>query len=113
MSLRDNLLHNIRAYMAKRGVTTMSELARISKVPQPTLHRFTSGDHDSISLQHIDRIARALEVDVAQLCAPPFKSLPPYQSEAFIGVMEQLTPNEQGVVLATSAALIESRKETG
>lgn len=110
MSARDTLLHNIRTHMDRRGIGTMTELARLSKVPQPTLHRFESGSHESISLTHIDKIARALQIDVAQLFLPPLASLPIHRSEAFVGVMEQLTPQEQGVVLATGTALIESRK---
>lgn len=110
MSLRETLLTNIHVQMDRRGVPTMTELARLSGVPQPTLHRFESGSHESISLTHIDKIARALQIDAAQLFLPPLTSLPIHRSEAFIGVMDQLTQQEQGVLLATGAALIKSRK---
>lgn len=113
MALRDTLLKNIQHHMKRRSVGNMTELARLSGVPQPTLSKFETGVHDNISLEHIARIARALDIDPAQLFLTTADQLPVHRSEAFIGVMEQLTPDEERVVLATGDALIKSRKKAG
>ena len=112
MSLRDTLLLNIQHHMKRRSINNMIELARLSGVPQSVLSRFETGKHESISLPHIEKIAKAMHLDVAQLFLTQLTTIPIHRTEAFIGVMEQLTPQEQSVVLATGTALVESRKKS-
>ena len=48
MSLRDTLLLNIQHHMKRRSINNMTELARLSGVPQSVLSRFETGKHESI-----------------------------------------------------------------
>lgn len=111
MSARNVLLRNLLHHMERRGVTNMTELAHISGVSQSVLSRFQSGRHHSLSFPNIDKIARALHIDVAQLFFSSTDFLPAHQSEAFAGVMEELIPPNREVVLATGRALVESQRK--
>lgn len=112
MTLRKVLLANIHLQMARRSIASMTELAKLSKVPQSTLSKFETGVHDSIKLEHIAKIARSLHLDPAQLFLDTSStSIPPMEAQSFLGVMEKLDPSDRGVLMATGYALVESRKK--
>lgn len=97
--------------MVREGVANMSELARRSGVPQSTLSKFETGIHQSISLEHIDRLARFFTTDPARLFSKQNDHLPNSRLQAHLMVAEQLEPTELGVLTATGDALIKSRKK--
>lgn len=99
--------------MARDNIETLTALGRASGVPQSTLQRFEKGTHQSLSLDHIERIARFFGTDPARLFEADLPHLPDPQIKTVMMVMEELTPRERGVVVAASTALLESKKKRG
>lgn len=62
-------LHKNIAYLMKvHGNLSVSELARVTQVPQPTLHHILSGATKNPRNKALQAIAQFFNVSVAQLC---------------------------------------------
>jgi transcriptional regulator with XRE-family HTH domain len=90
MALRDTLIANILRYMQRDAIANTNDLARRSGVPQPTLHRFMKGTHDSINLRHIERLAICFGTDPARLFTREMAHTTTRRTEELLAVMEQL-----------------------
>lgn len=108
MSLRNTLWLNIAKFMARDGIATTTELARRTGIPQPTLHKFEKGTHRSISLEHIEKLARYFGTDPARLFETNIPELPLQEKPQWLAAMEQLPPDYQRAAAATIATLLQS-----
>ena len=61
------LASTILALMAKNGIKSVAKLARIAKVPQPTMHRIMAGEVKSPSLNTLSKISKALNTNLVNL----------------------------------------------
>jgi len=103
MALRDILWKNIEGHMAATG-ESLTALAIRAGVPQSTLQRFSKGTHQSLSLDHIERLARALGVDPASLFERSLMGADPRVQQAHYA-MEALPDYAKDAALATLRAL--------
>lgn len=106
MALRDVLWANIERILEESG-ESLTSLARRAKVPQSTLQRFSAGTHQSMSLEHIEKLAQALRVPPAALFQKPQKDVDPRAGE-FMYVMESLPDYAKDAAVATVHALADS-----
>ncbi|SAI66411.1 DNA-binding protein [Bordetella ansorpii] len=78
-----SLAYRLRAQMRWRGIKSQTQLARISGVGQPTIHRILKCDDSYMPARiTIQRLAKALEITPAWLegnigLGPPHTSRPP------------------------------------
>ncbi len=61
------LVSTILVLMAKNGIKSVAKLARIAKVPQPTMHRIMAGEVKSPSLNTLSKISKALNTNLVNL----------------------------------------------
>lgn len=108
MSLRNTLWLNIAKFMARDGIATTTELARRTGIPQPTLHKFEKGTHRSISLDHIEKLARYFATDPARLFDTNLPDLSSARQLEALAVMEQLSAPYQDAYVAMGLALVKS-----
>jgi DNA-binding Xre family transcriptional regulator len=57
----------ISELMAANGIKSVAKLARIAKVPQPTMHRIMAGEVKSPSLNTLSKISKALNTNLVHL----------------------------------------------
>lgn len=89
----------------ERGFHTVKALAVAAGVPQPTLHRYLSGEHHNMSVEHFVAVARALGVTVSELLGEvPLASAPVREVTQNLA---QMTPDQQKQLARVSRALIE------
>jgi transcriptional regulator with XRE-family HTH domain len=105
MALRDVLLANIERLMKARGIRNMTELARLSDVPQSVLSRFKTGKHGSISLEAVEKLARVFEVPAFELLDPTTGDP---RTAKVLAAMESLPDWAKDAVAASAAALVAS-----
>jgi len=110
MALRDTLISNIKRYMERDAIASTNDLARRSGVPQPTLHRFLAGDHDSINLRHIERLATCFGTDPARLFTKEMPHMPSRRAEELLAVMEQLPEPVQASLFNIGATYITTQE---
>lgn len=106
MPLREVVLSNIERLMRQRDILTMTELARVSDVPQSVLSRFKTGRHGSISLDALEKIAAALAVTPAQLLERSTSADP--RTVQVVAAMESLPDWGKDAVAASAQALVQS-----
>jgi transcriptional regulator with XRE-family HTH domain len=95
-------------------------LARVTGVPQPTIHRILTGESSDPRTGSLRPIATYFGVSVAQLRGDePLQGLPvPGQScssaeQEFISQFRQLNEEERRVILRAVTALVQSRATSG
>lgn len=106
MPLRDVVLSNILALMEQREIASMTELARLSDVPQSVLSRFKTGRHGSISLEALEKVAQALEVPPSKLLDSSTSADP--RTMTVLAAMESLPDWGKDAVAASAQALVHS-----
>jgi transcriptional regulator with XRE-family HTH domain len=109
MALRDTLWANIKRHLDSTG-ESLTSLALRSGVPQSTLQRFSKGTHRSLSLDHIERLARAMSVDPSSLFEPSSPAADPRVQQAHV-VMQSLPDYAKDAALATLKALGNTTKK--
>lgn len=63
----DKLIANIQKLMANRGIANVTELAKLLRVPQPTMHRLLSGDMKEPKYPLVKAIADYFKISVPDL----------------------------------------------
>lgn len=63
----DQLIANIALLMQRKGVANVTELAKSTKIPQPTMHRLIAGDIQEPKYALLKRIADYFKVKVEEL----------------------------------------------
>ncbi|OZI47212.1 transcriptional regulator [Bordetella genomosp. 5] len=102
MSLSDRL----RKQMRWRGIQSQSQLARISGVPQASIHRILLREHYTPRLDTLRRLAQALDTTVAWLDEGLVTNLPPQHVPPEPDAAEQaLADGYQRELLALTAPL--------
>lgn len=108
MDIKALLLGNLSERMAQLGVRNLTELAKMSGVSQSVLSRFASGVHASISLDNIDKLARALKVKPAALLSETGVTPADHRTQQVLQAMETLPEWGKDVVAASAQAMLES-----
>lgn len=108
MALRDTVLRNLLHYMQERRIANVTELARLSGVPQSVLSRFQSGVHGSINLDAIEKLAKTLEIDPGQLLQLGKPSVADQRTLSVIVAMENLPDWGKDAVAASAAAMLQT-----
>ncbi|WP_313960310.1 helix-turn-helix transcriptional regulator [Bordetella genomosp. 13] len=76
---RMSLAYRLRAQMRWRGIKSQTQLARISGVAQPTIHRILKCDDTYMPARRtIQRLAHALDITPAWLEGEPGATAPPH-----------------------------------
>ena len=102
MSLSDRL----RKQMRWRGIQSQSQLARISGVPQASIHRILAREHYTPRLDTLRRLARALDTTVAWLSEGLIANLAPQDIPSEPDTTEQaLADGYQRELLALTTPL--------
>jgi transcriptional regulator with XRE-family HTH domain len=86
----------IRALLAERGMTRQ-ELARLAGINRGTVLHVLKGEH--CSTETLERIARALDVDVAELFTPPL-NLGVRRDRMIAAVLRELSESVSAAVIA-------------
>jgi len=86
----------IRALLVERGMT-QQELARLAGLNRGTVLHVLKGGH--CSTETLERIARALEVDVAELFTPPL-DLGVRRDRMIAAVLRELSDSVSAAVIA-------------
>jgi transcriptional regulator with XRE-family HTH domain len=86
----------IRALMSERGMT-QHELARLAGIARSTVLHVLKGGH--CSTETLERIARALDVDVAELFTPPL-NLGIRRDRMIAAVLRELSESVSAAVIA-------------
>lgn len=63
----EQLIKNINLLMHKRGITNVTELAKNSRIPQPTMHRLMAGEIKDPKYALLKRIASFFKVTVQDI----------------------------------------------
>ncbi len=105
MALRDTVVQNLRRLMEAREIPTPTHLARLSGVPQSILSRVFNGVHSNIKLDHIESLARVLEVNPADLLATNAHFYADHRTAQVVMAMEKLNDWGKEMVAASAEAL--------
>ncbi len=105
MALSDTLRANITRFMLRDKIKSATELSRLSGVPQPTLHKFITGKHQTLSLEAVEKLANAFCTDPARLFERELLQLPNPKIQAMLHVMEKMDSYGLDIVLATGTAI--------
>ncbi|MEN3260230.1 S24 family peptidase [Sodalis endosymbiont of Spalangia cameroni] len=73
---QENMISNTRYLMGKHGLKNVTELAKRTGIPQPTLHRILAGDVKEPKLMNIRQISDYFGVTVADLLEKDLTNLP-------------------------------------
>jgi transcriptional regulator with XRE-family HTH domain len=88
----------IRSAREKLGLT-QAQLAKISRVSQPTISEIESGKTSEIKGQILMRLSEALNIDVASLMSEDEElsaaRLPFHEEESILKLYRRLTPDRQ------------------
>jgi transcriptional regulator with XRE-family HTH domain len=87
---------SIRALLAERGMT-QQELARLSGLNRSTVQHLLKGGH--CSTETLERVARALGVDLAELFTPPL-DLGVRRDRMIAAVLRELSDSVSDAVMA-------------
>ena len=112
MSLIRRLWDNIERYKLRDGIKTDTELARLTGIGQPMLHKIKTGQQQSVSFLALEKLAKLFMIDPAQLLEPNLDFLKDPQISHLNMVMEKLPSQARTVVLATGEALLSQQEAT-
>ena len=73
----DQLIANITLLMQRKGVANVTELAKNTKIPQPTMHRLIAGDIKEPKYALLKRIADYFKIKVEELMEKDLIDLKP------------------------------------
>ncbi|HYF16303.1 MAG TPA: helix-turn-helix transcriptional regulator [Ramlibacter sp.] len=106
MAIRETVLANIEELMAVKGIPNYNVLAELSEIPQPTLSRFKSGIHGSISFENLEKLAQVFGVEPARLMARSPDAWADQKVAKVVLAMEKLPDWGKDAVVATSEAML-------
>lgn len=87
-------------------------LAELCGVPQPTISRFLSGTHASLSVENLSAIADALDVSVSQLLGEtPLEADP--KIARVIAVMQRLPEYKKDAIVQVSNSFAQPDSSEG
>lgn len=106
MRLNQRLWFNIQRFMNRDHIANVNSLAKLSKVPQSTLHQFSKQNHKSINFEHIERLAYVFGTDPMRLFEPPDTPIMSHSLEEIFHVAENLPESMRATILATGKELL-------
>lgn len=72
----DNVIHNLKYLMSEKGILNVTELARLTKIHQPTLHRLLAGEVKDPKYINLKQLADYFGVVVSDLVEKDLSSIP-------------------------------------
>lgn len=72
----DNVIANLKYLMGERGILNVTELARLTKIHQPTLHRLLAGEVKDPKYINLKQLADYFGVVVSDLVEKDLSSIP-------------------------------------
>ncbi|MCX8582501.1 MULTISPECIES: S24 family peptidase [unclassified Gilliamella] len=72
----DNVIRNLKYLMSEKGILNVTELARLTKIHQPTLHRLLAGDVKDPKYINLKQLADYFGVVVSDLVEKDLSSIP-------------------------------------
>lgn len=82
----ERIINNIRYLMSKKGITNVTELARVTKIHQPTLHRLLAGDVRDPRYLNLKQLANYFNVNVDELAERDLSATPMKVNVKFLSV---------------------------